>query len=66
MTETTTNTIEDLKKMSPAERTKLLKKIECEFANISLHLRMGKEKRSHVKADLKKQIARIHTLNHSA
>lgn len=58
--------LEEIKKMSPGERAKLLDTSEKELAQLTVHLRMGKEKRSHLKARLQKQIAQIKTLNKQA
>lgn len=55
--------MEELQKMSAADRTKLMIGAEKEKAQLNLNLRTGKEKQSHMKDAWLKQAARIQTLN---
>jgi|GEM_PF-2715161 len=55
--------MEELRKMSAADRTKLMTEAHKEMAQINLNLRTGKGKQSHLKDAWGKQNARIQTLN---
>lgn len=57
--------MEELRKMSAADRTKLMIGAEKEMAQLNLNLRTGKEKQSHMKDAWLKQAARIQTLNNN-
>lgn len=58
--------MEELRKMSAADRTKLMIGANKEMAQLNLNLRTGKEKQSHLKDAWLKQAARIETLNNEA
>ncbi len=57
--------IAELKKMSEKDRAKVLTDSTRELAHVKLHVRSQEDKRSHQITALKRQIARIHTLNNS-
>jgi ribosomal protein L29 len=54
---------EELRKMSSKDRLKLSDELNKDLALVRLHLRTGKEKQGHKVSLMKKQIARIQTLN---
>ncbi len=58
-----TNTLEELKKMSMKDRAALAGSLNLELAHTVMDIRTGKEKQTHKKRVLRKQIAHIHTLN---
>lgn len=57
---------EELRKMSNADRVKLMGDMLREQAQLLLNIRTGKEKQSHLKNAWQKQIARIQTLNNQS
>lgn len=63
MSNAKTNTLEELKKMSMKDRTALAGQLNLELAHTIMDIRTGKEKQTHKKRALRKQIAHIHTLN---
>jgi len=54
--------IADLKKKSKSDLAKEIQKAQAELSQRRLHVRSGEDKQSHMIADLRHYIARIHTL----
>lgn len=65
MTDFKLYTNEELRKMSPKERNKVLLEMNKDLAQLQINLKMGKEKQSHKKTAYRKQKARILTLDHN-
>lgn len=63
MSDVKLNTKEELKKMGAKDRIKLENELKKDLASVRIHLKTGKEKQSHKVSMMKKQIARIQTLN---
>lgn len=59
-------TTDELKKMSAKDRNKLASDMQKEMAQLTLNIRTGKEKQSHLKQAWKKQLARIQTFNRAS
>ncbi len=64
MTDTKT-TMDEIKKMNEKDRAKLLLDLQKESAKLAPLLSTGKDKQNHKANLLRKQIARIHTLQRS-
>jgi len=58
-------TMDELRKMNDKDRAKLLLELQVENAKLNPLLSTGKDKQNHKANMLRKQIARIHTLNNS-
>lgn len=56
-------TIEELRKMNEKDRAKLLMDLQRESAKLQPLLATGKDKQNHKANLLRKEIARIHTIN---
>ncbi|MFA5792554.1 MAG: 50S ribosomal protein L29 [Candidatus Gracilibacteria bacterium] len=61
MAEAKIYTIEELRKMNDADKTRLLRETESTLALMKLAVRTGKEKQSHKLKFLSLQIARLNT-----
>jgi len=59
------NTNEELRKMNAKDRAKLLQELDKEGAHLKPLVATGKDKQNHKANMLRKQIARIHTINNS-
>lgn len=60
------NPMDELKKTDPKELIKQVSVLKKDLAHIQMDLKTGKEKQNHKVSALKKQIARIHTLNNQS
>ena len=58
--------MDELKGMNAKDRMKNAEELKKELAHLRVDLKTGKGKQSHKVKALKKQIARIHTLNNSS
>ena len=58
--------MEELRKMSADDRTKLRIASEKEIALLNISMRTGKDKQSHLKGAWDQQTARIETINNQA
>lgn len=58
--------MEELRKTSAKDRVKLMQGLLKQLAQVTLKLRSGKEKQSHLKKALQKQIAQIQTLERAS
>lgn len=63
MSEAKLYTTDELKKMSASDRAKLVNETNKHVAELTLSIRTGKNKQSHLKKAWQKQNARIQTLN---
>jgi ribosomal protein L29 len=61
----TKTTMDEIKKMNEKDRAKLLLDLQKESAKLAPLISTGKDKQNHKVNMLRKQIARIHTLNNS-
>ncbi len=59
------NPMDEVKKMNAKDRTKHTLELKKELAHVKMDLKTGKEKQGHKVKKLRKQIARIYTLNNS-
>lgn len=57
------HTVEEIKKMSPADRKELLIQTDKQLAHEKMHIRTKEGKQSHLITSHKKQVARINTIN---
>ena len=63
MSELKLNTVEEMQKMSQKDRSALLLELEKDLGHTVMDIRTGKEKQTHKKKALRKQIARLKTMN---
>ncbi|MFA6024169.1 MAG: 50S ribosomal protein L29 [Candidatus Gracilibacteria bacterium] len=63
MSDTKIYSLEELRKMSSADRSKLMVASDKELAQLNLNIRTGKEKQSHLVKQWAKQRSQIQTLN---